>query len=134
MSLRSHLIPLLIPVAIALAPYPAFAQDPEPAPPRAEAPIELLSDLAEVLGEAHAVRSACNGDADQTWRNYMMSLFAMEAPAGPRRASLTTAFNRGYRSQTGRTPTCTADMPVIEAGIARRGRELAEQVARTYLN
>ena len=37
-----------------------------------------MSDLAETLGQAHAVRSACNGDADQTWRNYMMNLLAIE--------------------------------------------------------
>ena len=96
--------------------------------------MEMLVDLAETLGQAHAVRSACNGDSDQTWRDYMMSIFAMEAPSGARRATLTTAFNRGYRAQSGRTPTCSSNMTSIEAGIAKRGRELSEQIARAYLN
>ncbi|MFZ4686602.1 MAG: TIGR02301 family protein [Hyphomonadaceae bacterium] len=115
---------------------PAFAQDPEveePAPPRS-APIALVTELAEMLGRAHAVRTLCNGDTDSTWRNYMLNLMSYEAPAGERRASLTDAFNRGYRGQNRETSTCAAGMPAIEAGIARRGRELSDAIARTYLN
>lgn len=110
-----------------------FEQAEEPAPPR-NAPIELVVDLAETLGRAHAVRTLCNGDTDSTWRNYMLNLMSYEAPGGDRRASLTDAFNRGYRGQNRETSSCTPGMPAIEAGIARRGRELSEAIARTYLN
>jgi uncharacterized protein (TIGR02301 family) len=133
MTLRA----LTLTAALALLAAPAFAQDPEepvePAPPR-NAPIELVADLAETLGRAHAVRTLCNGDSDSTWRNYMLNLMSYEAPGGPRRATLTDAFNRGYRGQNRDTSSCTPGMPAIEAGIARRGRELSEAIARTYLN
>ena len=133
MTLRAALLS----ASLALLAAPAFAQDPfeqeEPAPQR-YAPIGLLAELAETLGRAHAVRTLCNGDTDSTWRNYMLNLMSYEAPGGPRRATLTDAFNRGYRGQNRETSTCTAGMPAIEAGIARRGRELSEEIARTYLN
>lgn len=127
MSLRT----LTLAALLALAPMPAFAQDPEPI---ASAPIEMVADLAEVLGRAHAVRTVCNGENDSTWRNYMINLMAIEAPSGSRRAALTEAFNRGYRGQNRETSSCTDQMPAIEAGIARRGRELADAIARSYLN
>jgi uncharacterized protein (TIGR02301 family) len=134
MMLRARLLA----ASLVLFAAPAFAQDPEqepqaPAPPR-NAPIEMVADLAETLGRAHAVRTLCNGDSDSTWRNYMLNLMSYEAPGGPRRAALTDAFNRGYRGQNRDTSSCTAGMPAIEAGIARRGRELSEAIARTYLN
>jgi uncharacterized protein (TIGR02301 family) len=115
-----------------IAPLPAMAQEPEP--PIASAPIEMVAGLAEVLGRAHAVRTVCNGDTDSTWRNYMLNLMAIEAPSGSRRAALTDAFNRGYRGQSRETSACNDQMPTIEAGIARRGRELADSIARSYLN
>lgn len=127
MSLRT----LLAVSALVLVPLPALAQDPVPV---AQAPLELVSDLAEVLGRAHAVRTVCNGESDSTWRNYMLNLMAIEAPSGPRRATLTDSFNRGYRGQSRETSACTDQMPAVEAGIARRGRELSEAIARSYLN
>ncbi|MFT3723812.1 MAG: TIGR02301 family protein [Hyphomonadaceae bacterium] len=127
MSLR----PILAAMAALLFASPALAQDPPPA----AAPIELLSDLAETLGRAHAVRTVCNGDDDSTWRNYMLNLMSMEAPSGsPRRATLTDAFNRGYRTQARETSACTDKSPAIEARIAKHGRELADAIAKSYLN
>lgn len=98
------------------------------------APLGTLEELAATLGEAHAIRSLCNGDSDQTWRNYMFELLALEAPGGPRRSALTGAFNRGYRSQAGAQRECTPDMVALEAGIAARGRDLADAAASSYLH
>jgi len=126
MSLRT----LSAAAVFAFAAFPATAQEIT----IASAPIEMVADLAEVLGRAHAVRTICNGDNDSTWRNYMLNLMAIEAPSGARRAALTDAFNRGYRGQNRETSSCTDQMPAIEAGIARRGRELADAIARSYLN
>jgi uncharacterized protein (TIGR02301 family) len=94
---------------------------------------QMLTDLAETLGQAHAVRSLCNGDNDQTWRDYMVNMLAIEAPSGSLSRSLTSAFNRGFRAQNNRTKACTPDMPRVEAEIASRGRALAEMVAASYL-
>ena len=125
MSLRT----LGLTLALLAAPFPALAQE----APAGGPPIEVLLDLSETLGQAQAVRARCNGDSDQTWRDYMMRLLAIEAPSGPRRSALTSAFNRGYRSQNDRTPSCTSDMRQIEAQIAARGRQLSESVAASYL-
>jgi len=115
---------------LSLLSLPASAQE----APLREAPIETLVDLAETLGEAHAIRSLCNGDQDQTWRNYMFSMLNMEGPTGsPRRSAMTSAFNRGFRNQSGRNRSCTPDLPGLEAKIAARGRALAESVAASYL-
>lgn len=133
MILRSTL--LAITLAFAAAPALAQEQDPqEPEVPVASAPINLLADLAEVLGRAHAVRTLCNGDQDSTWRSYMLNLMAYEAGSGDRRAAMTDAFNRGYRGQNRETSNCTAGTPAIEAAIARRGRELSDEIARGYLH
>jgi uncharacterized protein (TIGR02301 family) len=115
---------------LALSTLPAAAQE----PPIREAPLGVLVDLAETLGEAHAIRSVCNGDQDQTWRNYMFSMLNMEGPTGsPRRSAMTSAFNRGFRTQSTRNRSCTPDLPGVEAQIAARGRALAESVAASYL-
>jgi len=124
---------LLCAGALALG-FAAHAQPPEePDGPRA-APLYLISELAETLGRAHAVRALCNGDQDGTWRNYMLNMMSYEAPSGPRRAALTEAFNRGYRSQSRETPNCNDASSRVEAGIAARGKELADTIARTYMD
>ncbi|MDP3739865.1 MAG: TIGR02301 family protein [Hyphomonadaceae bacterium] len=118
------------------APLPATAQEaPAQEATGKEAPIDVLTDLAETLGQAHAIRSLCNGDDDQTWRNYMFTMLNMEGPSGsPRRSAMTSAFNRGFRTQQGNTKSCTPDMPKLEAQIAARGRVLAETAANSYLH
>lgn len=126
MSLRA----LCVLALLVCAPLPAAAQEAT----GKEAPIDVLSDLAETLGQAHAIRSLCNGDDDQTWRNYMFTMLNMEGPSGsPRRAAMTSAFNRGFRTQQGSAKSCTPDMPRLEAQIAARGRALAETAANSYL-
>lgn len=107
---------------------------PEPGPAPAGPSISSLTELASILGEAHAVRAACNGEGDQTWRNYMLDLLDYEAPGGARRSALTSAFNRGYRAQRGRMDGCTSAAPQMEAAIAARGRQLSEAIAQTYLD
>lgn len=137
MTLRARLLVTVLGFAFApgWAPARAQEQDPEaPPPPPRMAPIEIVGELAETLGRAHAVRTLCNGDQDSTWRSYMLNLMAFEAPSGPRRAALTDAFNRGYRGQNRETASCTPGMTAIEAAIARRGRELSDAIARGYLD
>lgn len=127
MSLRAAALAVLL----IAAPGHALAQE---APIGGGAPIEYVAELAELLGKAHAIRSICNGDDDQTWRNYMFNMLAIEAPeSGPRKSQLTSAFNRGFRTQSGSSKNCSSDMPKLEAQIASRGRALAELIASSYL-
>ena len=129
MSLRILAIAAAVFGVAAIGAAPARAQQ-GPGPT-----LETLSELADLLGRAHAIRSMCNGENDQTWRTYMFNMLAIEAPSGsPRKAPLTSAFNRGFRTQQGRSDRCTPDMPRIEAELAARGRALAETVAASYLH
>ena len=133
LTLRMSLRALSLAALLLAATPQALAQQQE-APIEGGAPIEYVSELAELLGRAHAIRSICNGDADQTWRNYMFNMLAIEAPdSGPRKSQLTSAFNRGFRSQTSNSRDCSSDMSAVEAQIASRGRELAEMIASSYL-
>jgi uncharacterized protein (TIGR02301 family) len=115
----------------AAAQIPPFA-DPPPAPTGPS--IDLLTELASVLGQAHALRAACAGEGDQTWRNYMVDLLEYEAPGGARRSALTSAFNRGYRSQRAQISGCDGAARALEAQVAARGRQLSDAVAESYLN
>ncbi len=101
----------------------------QPTPP----PLEFLVELADILGQAHAIRTVCNGEGDQTWRAYMMEMMSIEAPGGRRRSDLTRAFNQGYRTQSRRARSCTGDLAEIEAQLAARGRMLSETITRIYL-
>lgn len=125
----------LIPLGAGLAGLPpAQAQEVVPAPAAPTGPsMQTLVDLAATLGEAHAIRTLCNGDGDQTWRVYMQNLMELEAPSGARKSQLTSAFNRGYRSQSSRRNACTPELREVEAEIAQRGLALAESAARSYL-
>ncbi len=126
MSLRASACALLL---VLTASLPARAQE------GAGPPVETLAELADLLGQAHAIRSVCNGDSDQTWRNYMFNMLAIEAPTGsPRKNALTSAFNRGFRNQQARASKCSPDMARTEAEIAARGKAVAEAVAASYLH
>jgi uncharacterized protein (TIGR02301 family) len=117
-------------VFLGLAASPAAAQEEAASGPQ----LETLVELAETLGEAHAIRALCNGDADQTWRNYMQNLLDMEAAGGGgRRAALTGGFNRGYRAQSSQRKTCTPDLRQVEAQIAAHGHAIADAIAKSYL-
>ncbi len=124
--------PLVAAFVTGLATAPAQAQEAAPFQPTPP-PLEFLVEMAEILGQAHAIRTACNGEGDQTWRAYMMEMMSIEAPSGNRRSELTRAFNQGYRSQSRRARSCTADLAETEAQLAERGRMLADTITRIYL-
>lgn len=134
MAVGSSIRNALLAATLVFAASPSSAQTPpdaryEPTPP----PVEFLIELAEILGQAHAIRTACNGEGDQTWRAYMMEMMSIEAPRGNRRSQLTRAFNQGYRTQSRRTRSCTPEVAEIEAQLAARGRMLSETITRIYL-
>ena len=90
---------------------------------------DTLLDLAEVLGEAHALRQACAPD-DQTWRSRMQRLIEVEAPDQAFEHQLAARFNTGFADAKAAHPGCDADTREAEAEAAGRGRRLAEQLAR----
>lgn len=90
---------------------------------------QTLIDLAYVLGESHALRQTCSGSADQTWRERMNRMMALERPEDGLSRRMVDAFNAGFMTRRAEHPSCDADAAEAERETARRGRVLAEKLA-----
>ena len=129
MKLRTFFCAALI-AAIAL---PAAAQQPRRQPqqqPQTEAPVRgeewyraQLVELSEVLGGAHYLRIICDGRDDQRWRTYMRGVIEREPTYN---ALLVEGFNRGYRQEEARFPTCDQTTRQMEAELRARGLRIAQ--------
>jgi uncharacterized protein (TIGR02301 family) len=115
---------LILVTVLLAAPLQAFAQD------RPPAVRQNLVDLAYVLGEAHALRQVCEGVQDQYWRQRMVRLMDTEQPDATMERRLRESFNTGFATRQGEFPTCTPAAQTAEAAAMRRGRGLAERLAR----
>ena len=116
--------PLLLALVLLAGPVTALAQD---RPPVVR---QNLIDLAYVLGEAHALRQVCAGGQDQYWRQRMIRLVDTEQPDAAMERRLRESFNTGFATRQGEFPTCTPAAQAAEAAAMRRGRGLAERLAR----
>jgi len=125
---------LLCAALIAAAAFPAAAQQQprrQPQQPQAEAPQARaeewyrgqLVELSEVLGGAHYLRIICDGRDDQRWRTYMRGVIEREPQYN---ALLVEGFNRGYRQEEARFPTCDATTRQMEAELRARGLRIAQ--------
>jgi uncharacterized protein (TIGR02301 family) len=110
-------------LALVLA-APALAQE------RTPAQHQTLTDLAFVLGESHALRQACQGAADQYWRERMSRLLQTETPDEAFDRSLRESFNTGYAAAQAQFPDCDARSQAEAVQVARRGAALAEAAGR----
>jgi uncharacterized protein (TIGR02301 family) len=118
-------------VALAALTAPAFAQQ-EQTPPRetTEGVVRgeewyrsQLVELSEVLGGAHYLRILCDGRGDQRWRDYMRGVIQREPEHN---AALVEGFNRGYRNEEARFPTCDATTRQMEAELRAHGLRVAQ--------
>jgi uncharacterized protein (TIGR02301 family) len=135
----SHLATLLALPLLAAGGLAASASAQEQPTPAAATPSDpnhwaTVMQLAEVLGQVHWVRVLCNGDQDETWRRYMQDLLELEGRSGGQHTALVGAFNNGYRAGRTSYHDCNAEMRAVESRLAGRGRTLAEQLARSYLD
>lgn len=121
---RNHLLHgIVLTLAAALAAAPSLAQD------RSPAARETLTDLAYVMGEAHALAYACK-PGDQYWRARMSRLIELEKPDLAFKARLAERFNVGFSAMEGQFPTCSAAARAQAAKVAQRGRELSLELSR----
>ncbi len=90
-------------------------------------------DLPGLLGEAHYIRTLCNGKADQYWREFMRDFLDLEGDSPSRRSIYVRAVNHGYKFQSTRNSTCNSATPKEEILLATKGRQLAERIAIEYL-
>lgn len=92
-----------------------------------------LQRLAEMLGSLHYLRNLC-GETGTTWRDQMEQLMTTENPDPERRAKLTAAFNRGYRSFDSVYTTCTASAVEAIERYMLEGEDLSKEIAEKYGN
>jgi len=120
--------------ALLLLAAPALAQEappaPEPAaPPRSPAARQTLADLAYVLGQAHALRTLCDGSEEQVWRARMARMVELESPDDAFREQLYDAFNTGYLSAQAAHTRCDGRARGAMTDVAVRGRDLSATLA-----
>ena len=84
---------------------------------------QQLTSLAEVLGGSHYLRIVCQGRGDQRWRSYMQGVIQREPQYNDQ---LIAAFNRGYRDQEARFPTCDETTRQMEAELRARGLRISQ--------
>jgi uncharacterized protein (TIGR02301 family) len=131
MKIRSALCAL----AIAATAWPASAQQqPPPAGGAANAASadwyrDQLSQLAEILGGAHYLRILCEGRGDQRWRDYMRGVMQREPNYN---SVLVEGFNRGYRDEEARFPTCDETTRQMEAELRARGLRVSRALSARH--
>lgn len=103
---------------------PAFAQDRTPAARQA------LVDLANVLGESHALLRACKGRDSFHWYSKMEQMLRVEAADQTLKVRLIESFNTGYTAGMARYPSCSNASRAQAAQLATRGRILAGPLAQ----
>ena len=107
----------------ALIAGPALAQD------RTPAVRETLTDLAYTLGQAHALRTRCDGEGDQVWRARMVRMVEVEQPDQAFRDQLFESFNVGFLGAQTSHPRCDVAARTEAARVAARGRDLSRVLA-----
>ncbi len=128
-SFKTLSVAVLTSAAICLAPL-ANAQNYV----RGQDYLRDVIDLAEALGKTHAMRVVCNGNGDQYWRSYMISLMEYEAPyEGGLRRSMINSFNAGYSTALAAQPTCNSDAAKAEKAYAADGRIITNRLATSNI-
>ena len=113
---------LIILAALAVA-TPVFAQD------RPPAERQVLTDLAFVLGESHALRQTCQGPRDMYWRTRMQDLIGVEGADQGFTTRLTQSFNSGYAAGQAGFPGCDQAAKAEARRLAARGRALSARLS-----
>lgn len=102
---------------------PAMTQD------RSPAERQTLLELARTLGEAHGLRLACRGTADQRWRNRMQRLIELEAADEAFETRLHDAFNAGFVAAEAEHVRCDEATLKAVQRTAAKGRDLARRIS-----
>ena len=94
-----------------------------------------LLRLSEILGSVHYLRTLCKDGTADSWRQSMQDLLDREAGSeAQRRARMTAAFNRGYRTFASVYTTCTAAAVVADERYRAEGATLASEITARFGN
>lgn len=138
MRRRKRIVSLLLAAAF-FSGASAFAQGhipaPTPTPPPAEAPYDpQMARLAEILGALAYLRPLC-GITGENWRGDMQAILEADtAGEAARRAKLTAAFNRGYRSFSAIHATCSASVQAVERRHRAEAATLVAEITSRFGN
>jgi len=88
-----------------------------------------LLRLSEILGSVHYLRTLCKDGTADSWRQSMQDLLDREAGGeAERRARMTAAFNRGYRTFASVYTACTAAAVVADERYRAEGATLSSEI------
>jgi uncharacterized protein (TIGR02301 family) len=111
---------------------------PVPPPVEAEKPTpydDRLARLSEIIGAVHYLRNLCGVDGEPEWRQSLQDLLDAETRTEPRRrARLTAAYNRGYRSFASVYTSCTPAAVRAEQNYRNEGATLATEITARFGN
>ncbi|WP_455272157.1 TIGR02301 family protein [Rhizobium herbae] len=94
-----------------------------------------LLRLSEILGSVHYLRTLCKDAGADTWRQSMQDLLDKEAKGEvDRRARMTAAFNRGYRTFASVYTACTPPAVVADERYRAEGATLASEITARFGN
>jgi uncharacterized protein (TIGR02301 family) len=94
-----------------------------------------LLRLSEILGSVHYLRTLCKDPAADTWRQSMQDLLDKEVQGeAQRRARMTAAFNRGYRTFASVYTVCTPPAVVADQRYRAEGATLASEITARFGN
>lgn len=96
---------------------------------------DRLGRLSEIIGAVHYLRNLCSVDGEPEWRQSLQALLEAETQTEPkRRARLTAAYNRGYRSFASVYTSCTAAAVRAEENYRNEGATLATEITARFGN
>ncbi len=114
--------------SVITVPPPAETEKPTPYDDR-------LGRLSEIVGAVHYLRNICNASGEPEWRQSLQALLEAETKEEPkRRARLTAAYNRGYRSFAAVYTSCTSAALRAEENYRNEGATLATEITARYGN
>ncbi|QGG89983.1 TIGR02301 family protein [Agrobacterium sp. MA01] len=96
---------------------------------------DRLARLSEIIGAVHYLRNLCKADGEPEWRQSLQGLLDAETRAEPkRRARMTAAYNRGYRSFASVYTSCTPAAVRAEQNYRIEGATLATEITARFGN
>ncbi|WP_255561629.1 TIGR02301 family protein [Pseudohoeflea coraliihabitans] len=125
------LAPAATPAAAQSAPPGAAQIDDSGTPPYEN----KLLRLSEILGSLQYLRTLCNDAERPIWRGFMARLLDREAgEEEQRRAQLTAAYNRGFRTFASVHANCSQAARMAESRYHREGETLTAEIIARYGN
>ena len=123
------------PVATAEQPPPVITTVPT-APTDLPTPYDTqLLRVSEIMGSLHYLRNLCLDSKEDRWRVNVQQLIESETNNEPKRkAKLTAAFNRGYRSFGSVYTTCTSVARVAAEQYRNEAATLVGEIVARYGN